>query len=79
MKLQSPNISDVKVFTVEPYFGGMFKVERQRRAEYMTFGHFWIYREGRVGPKKYGLQHIVDQGQLYQKLRILDLQWPKKY
>ena len=33
-------ITLVKVFTVDPYFGGMFKVECQRRAQNRTCGQF---------------------------------------
>ena len=52
MKLHSPNIyiegppkslgniSHEQVFTVDPYFGGMFKTGLPKSAKFSTFGHF---------------------------------------
>ena len=34
------NIPNVKFFTVDPYFGGIFKVERPKEAKNSTFWHF---------------------------------------
>ena len=51
MKWHSPNIyrrpqknlgqlSSLKFFTVDPYFGGMFKTGFPKSAKFSTFGHF---------------------------------------
>ena len=70
MKWHTANIYR-RVFTVDPYFGGVFKVKCQRRAQNSTFRHFrhlFIYG--------YGPKSLVGEGQLNQKTRLLDLLGP---
>ena len=76
LKKKLGKISNVKFYTVDPYFGVIFQVERPKRAKNSTFGHFYTYKGGQGGTKACGPQNIVGHGQLQQKSRISDLLGP---
>ena len=57
------NIPNVKFFTVDPYFGGIFKVERPKEAKNSTLA-FLDIKGGSGWSKNCGLQNRVGAGEL---------------